>query len=325
MTLSELGQSLKEAREAKGMSLADIAERIKVSARILRLIEEGEQRGLPHAVYSRGFITSFANLLEYDKKVLKEQLDILFPAEHLDDVQPIPLPVRSRGTVPGSLKRILVLVLFLLVLGGIGYGGWFVYDHYGPTLVELVKKPFSAISDPLPTEASPVASTGGASPAPPVAAAAPAVGIYSGTSQGETINLSGVNATRGGQSTSAEEAVAASASSSPHASEDAQADSEPQEDHDIIASQEDSPVQGSLPQEGNTVVINAKARCWVSYQVDGKQAQAFTMEPGSNHTMTYKDSLNLRLGNPSGVSLMVNGKPYEGSLRSDRALTLQFP
>ena len=324
MTLAELGQSLKEAREAKGLSLDDVAERIKVSARILRLIEGGEQHGLPHAVYSRGFIISFANLLDYDKNALKGHLDALFPAEHLDEVQPIPLPVRGRSAATGSFKRILVLLLFLLVLGGLGYGGWFVYDTYGTTIVNLVKKPFSAISEPLPAASSPVATTGGGAPASTTPSAttvalAPAAEAPSATPPEGSINLSGTSPHRGAQLTPANDAAAGP-----------QAQTTPQPASAALEEQAappkvEAPAQANLQPEGNVLAINAKSRCWVSYQTDGKQTQTFTMEPGSQHTIAYEKSLNLRLGNPSGVSLMVNGKPYEGSLRSDRALTLQFP
>ena len=320
MTLAELGQSLKEAREARGLSLDDVAERIKVSVRILRLIEEGEQQGLPHAVYSRGFIISFASLLDYDKNLLKGHLDALFPAEDLDEVQSVPLPIRRGRSISGSIKRILVLALVLAVLGGIGYGCLYVYEKYGDTIVNLVKKPFSAISDPIPSGGTAVASAESA-PADRTNTAMAAQGgeaVSGNSGQSEGINLSGT------ASAASQEASSASAVSTV---------GQTPENGGVVAPDSGTQTASAPPEEqdtpfnqtGHELVIHADARCWVSYYVDSKRTQVFTMEPGTNHTINYDTSLELRLGNPSGVSLTVNGKPYEGSLRSNRALTLQFP
>ena len=56
MTLKELGQTLREHREASGLSLDDVAARIKLSTRLLASIEEGATAGMPHAVYTKRFI-----------------------------------------------------------------------------------------------------------------------------------------------------------------------------------------------------------------------------------------------------------------------------
>ena len=50
MTLAELGAKLREAREAKGMSVADVADRLKIPGRILHGVEEASDR-LPRTVY----------------------------------------------------------------------------------------------------------------------------------------------------------------------------------------------------------------------------------------------------------------------------------
>ena len=56
MTLAELGAQLREERVGQGLMVEDVAARLKIPARILRAIEEGQIDDLPHTVYTRGFI-----------------------------------------------------------------------------------------------------------------------------------------------------------------------------------------------------------------------------------------------------------------------------
>ncbi|MEZ4269401.1 MAG: helix-turn-helix domain-containing protein [Myxococcota bacterium] len=58
--MNELGQVLKAAREARGMTVDQVAQITKVSGQILHGIEDGERLGLPEPVYLRGFVRAYA-------------------------------------------------------------------------------------------------------------------------------------------------------------------------------------------------------------------------------------------------------------------------
>lgn len=60
------GGLLRQLREARGISLNDIAARTKVGASHLRSIEEERWEGMPAEVYLRGFLVEFARYLRLD-------------------------------------------------------------------------------------------------------------------------------------------------------------------------------------------------------------------------------------------------------------------
>jgi cytoskeletal protein RodZ len=63
METANFGTVLREARERRQVSLADIAQQTKVSVTSLQLLEEGKLADLPHETFVRGFIRSYARIV----------------------------------------------------------------------------------------------------------------------------------------------------------------------------------------------------------------------------------------------------------------------
>ena len=61
LVVTELGQKLTEAREAKGLSIDQLHEITKIQKRHLVAIEEGNYDVLPGAFYARAFIKQYAD------------------------------------------------------------------------------------------------------------------------------------------------------------------------------------------------------------------------------------------------------------------------
>ena len=57
---------LREAREARGMSLADVSEITKIRSKYLEAIERGEFAAIPGEVYLKGFIRNYADCVGLD-------------------------------------------------------------------------------------------------------------------------------------------------------------------------------------------------------------------------------------------------------------------
>ena len=93
--MTELGRILKEAREAKGLSLDDLQQITKIQKRYLIGIEEGNYDMMPGKFYVRAFIKQYAEAVGLDA----EQLF----AEHKTD---IPAPVQQQEEVPKNLSRV---------------------------------------------------------------------------------------------------------------------------------------------------------------------------------------------------------------------------
>ncbi|WP_462406495.1 helix-turn-helix domain-containing protein [Gracilibacillus sp. Marseille-QA3620] len=92
--MTELGKILKEAREAKGLSLDDLQQITKIQKRYLVGIEEGNYDMMPGKFYVRAFIKQYAEAVGLDA----EQLF----AEHQTD---IPKAVQQEE-VPQNLSRV---------------------------------------------------------------------------------------------------------------------------------------------------------------------------------------------------------------------------
>ncbi|WP_339821749.1 RodZ family helix-turn-helix domain-containing protein [Paenibacillus sp. FSL R7-0216] len=64
--MSELGQQLREARLARGLSLDDVQEMTKIRKRYLEAIEMGDYKVLPGSFYVRAFIKTYAETVGLD-------------------------------------------------------------------------------------------------------------------------------------------------------------------------------------------------------------------------------------------------------------------
>lgn len=301
LSLADLGNKLQEARESQGLSLEDIAEKIKVSVRILRLIEEGNTKGLPHAVYTRGFIVSYATVLDFDKEELLSALDIVFPSEDMDEAYPEPIMITpGRGGLSNTIKRFAVIFTLLLIVAGIAGGGWFLYGKYGENIIESIKKPFLAVSSSADNDEISTLYTDENRSDVLVsreAATTPKAETF------ETLNIAPIEET---------ESLNLVENTEPEAMEISSAN---EEDNQTIVSE--------LSEQ--EVVIRSRARCWVRSQSDDENPKEFTTTPGEDMKINFKEKLKVTLGNPAGVNLLVNGKPYTGDLKSNRPVTIEFP
>ena len=62
--MDELGHILREARETKGLTLAQVQDRIRINAKFLEAMENGRFESLPSPVHGRGFLRNYARFLE---------------------------------------------------------------------------------------------------------------------------------------------------------------------------------------------------------------------------------------------------------------------
>ncbi len=69
-----VGERLREAREAQGLSLEDIAARTRIPTRHLESIEKSEWGRLPAPTYSVGFAKSYATAIGLDRSEIGEAL-----------------------------------------------------------------------------------------------------------------------------------------------------------------------------------------------------------------------------------------------------------
>jgi len=111
-----LGERLRRAREAKGMSLDDIAGRTRIPIRHLQNIEREEWDALPAVTYAIGFTRNYANAVGLDGASLARELRdaIGGPShraaapEYYAQADPARVPPRSLAVIAIVLAAVLI-------------------------------------------------------------------------------------------------------------------------------------------------------------------------------------------------------------------------
>ncbi len=117
-----LGGRLVAAREAKGLTLAVVANKLRLSAATLQAIESNRYEDLPEPIFVRGYLRAYARLLEMDGKVLVAEYNRL-----VDTHGPILTPttkVRRQATARDPYIRgatALIVVAMVVLLGSWWY------------------------------------------------------------------------------------------------------------------------------------------------------------------------------------------------------------
>ena len=72
--MPSIGEQLAGARAARNLSITDVAQDTRISARFLEALERDDFDALPAPVYVRGFLRSYSNYLRLDPQPLLDQL-----------------------------------------------------------------------------------------------------------------------------------------------------------------------------------------------------------------------------------------------------------
>jgi cytoskeleton protein RodZ len=121
-----LGSILSQARMEKGMSVGEVAERLKLPARQIEAMESGSYKGLPEAVFIRGFLSSYARLLELNEKELNQYLQQIFPSGNrplTSENHKVPSAELDFQNSPQRrhFPRWLIVVLVVILIGAVVY------------------------------------------------------------------------------------------------------------------------------------------------------------------------------------------------------------
>jgi len=97
-----IGDTLRSTRERRGLSIAEVAQETRISARFLEALEAEQFEELPAPVYVRGFIRSYANYLRIEPQPLLDQLvggagAVAAPAGYVGG--------NGRGEAPATRRR----------------------------------------------------------------------------------------------------------------------------------------------------------------------------------------------------------------------------
>ena len=129
--MKNTGQILKEAREKKAISIAEVSLATKINTKIINAIEQGNLSKLPPKTFLRGFVLSYATFLGLDTdhvmKMFQEEMGTTRPSPELSDQPLTTAPTGERS--PEAMTRnnnqfakvaavigIILLVVIIIIL-----------------------------------------------------------------------------------------------------------------------------------------------------------------------------------------------------------------
>jgi cytoskeleton protein RodZ len=119
-----VGEQLAAARLARGLSVADVGQTLKLGARQVEALEKGDWQALPGTTFIRGFVRNYARLLGLDSAPLMAMLDTVLakPAATLA------VPRSPQGAMPrageGGTRRdrfVVIAGAALVLLAALAY------------------------------------------------------------------------------------------------------------------------------------------------------------------------------------------------------------
>lgn len=117
------GETLRQARESNGWSLAEVALKLNLTSTSLANLEAGAFDKLPGHTFARGYIRAYAKLLGIDQTVLVQEFDQFTGTDsqgsNVHGLGRIEEPTRVSHTI----LRIVSLLLLIAVIGG-GFVWW---------------------------------------------------------------------------------------------------------------------------------------------------------------------------------------------------------
>jgi cytoskeletal protein RodZ len=144
LPLTELGNRLKEARLAKGLSLDDLQTITKIQKRYLIGIEEGNYDIMPGKFYVRAFIKQYAEAVNLDAEELFDSYKDEIPSSKNEELPEQLSRVKTRKSIPESnpkmfavLPKILVAVF---VIGAVALVYYLLQQNVGNDANEPIDK-----------------------------------------------------------------------------------------------------------------------------------------------------------------------------------------
>lgn len=266
--MQSIGESLKSAREAKGISLEQAEENTKIRKRYLQALEEGDYEVIPGLVYAKGFLRNYANYLGLNQEEIMIEYKLLGMPQKVNtqkvDIEASINKRRAGNRLNRKINMITVIVAVLAIL---------TFAVYIAVSAKAGNKGVDRDNKQIQTENADNKSSGNK---------APAVDNKTGSTP-DNFGISGLPG---------------------DTNQPSQTGSESSVDGGNKASSEKIVVQGLV----NVTLKGKDEPCWVRATVDGKVVFANTINPGETKTFNSANKVKLRFGNAGGIDVVLNGQ-----------------
>ncbi|MFT0625425.1 helix-turn-helix domain-containing protein [Ectopseudomonas guguanensis] len=299
------GETLRQARENKGWSVAEVAAQLNLTPQRLAQIEAGAFDKLPGTTFARGYIRAYAKLLELDQNRLVLEFDQFTGTDATGS------NVHALGRIEEPVRysqSILRLVSFLMLLALIGAGFLWWQDQGRPVAsladlglehveVEGADGTTQVHSLAEPEDQAVVAAQGGEQSSPLLLPIEP----------GEAPEEPGAAEQPAAEPGVAEGSVADGAAGTPTAP----APSQPA--NAATAAPAVAPAAPvALPAGHGALNVQFTADCWTQVtDADGKVLLSALKRSGERIELTGKAPMELRLGFARGAQVTYNGESVD--------------
>lgn len=118
-----LGEKLRQAREARGITLGEVAEQTRISPLYIESIENDDYRSLPGGIFNKGFVKSFAKYVGVDEQEALQDYASL-AANQVTQIVDEPRTYRPEVlTDDRSSASSLSTIVFAVIILGLMVGG----------------------------------------------------------------------------------------------------------------------------------------------------------------------------------------------------------
>jgi cytoskeleton protein RodZ len=309
-------QSLKTAREARGLSLSDIFQATRVSMINLQALENGDFKALPPPVYTRNFIRKYARAVGADEMPFLKRYERYLESQNPPREEP---GVQKPWPDTGRRYRFLFGSLAIVIVAGILVYALFLYDQSGRTIppVQPIESPSAVLVEPepavpipivpvapaKPTEADSVPARGKAAIPPPAASSA----VPAPTTAPGSVPGTGKPAIPSPATASAVPAQTTAAGSAP------------------VTGKATLPPPAAASGKTLNLVIEARELSWLRITEGRNPSYQVLLKSGDRIERTASDFFLLDIGNAAGVNLIFQGKPLGSLGKPGQVIHLRLP
>lgn len=288
----DYGRYLQSQRRAKGMTLAEVSQKTKITKAVLQQIENEDWAGLPAPTFVKGFLRAYAEAVGADaQEAIRRYAAAGAIHQQVESSQAPPSrPVRF------WLRMALIGLVFVVLVGLTIHVARLMDRPSEPPVVEdavppeTVPPPIARPDEPVPRE----------TPPPPEPRETPPPPEPRPTPQ-------------------------------PMAPETAALDAVPRENNAVPPAIHDpetdavEPVAAPPPKDPLVLTVTAVETTWLRITRDQEEPREMTLRPGQTTRLEADTGFQLLIGNAGGVRLALNDETVQVPGRSGQVVTLRLP
>ena len=334
MTLVELGAALRVEREKRGLDMEDAANKLKISARLLRALEEGDEQSLPPLAYTKGFIRSYASYVGLSAEEVSEALGALEaaaePAAPQNVYEPEMVLTPRRNLKPFLAGLVMVGIVAVVLIawqqGALDFLGRQTRRLAQPAPMQSAESvdPGNLAGRSAPVAAAPAAPAPAAPVAAPAATPAGKPAAPAASAQASATNSAG-NQPAGQAAQPAASLPPVRGTAAPAAAPAPLAAGAASAAPAQAASAQPAPASEAQAGSQHKLIITATEECWIHSNADKTDTRQFSLRKGDTFALTFSKSLELKLGNAGGVRLRYDGEELPQAGQSGQVRNLTFP